>query len=55
MPIINYICEKSGKNIYASIQYIKAILGCGQKYNYEKCCLYLTLIDNTAVYSLELV
>jgi hypothetical protein len=32
MPIINFICEKTGKNIFASIQYIRALLGGGKGY-----------------------
>lgn len=32
MPVLNFICEKTGKNIFASVQYIRALLG-GRVYN----------------------
>ena len=33
MPVMNYVCEKTGKNIYASVQYLRALLGGGNMYN----------------------
>ena len=55
MPVINYICEKTGKNIYASAQYLRALLGGGSAYNDELCRESITEINKSANYCLDLV
>jgi hypothetical protein len=56
MPVINFVCERARKNIFASTQYIRALLGGGEKkFSNEKCKQYLKILANSADYCVELV
>lgn len=56
MPIMNFVCEKSGKNIFGSIQYIRALMGGGRKsFNQEQCIQNLKMIESNADYCVDLV
>ena len=56
MPVINFVCERTGKNIFASIQYIRALLGGAKKsFNHEQSIQYLKMLAYSADYCVELV
>lgn len=55
MPIVNFVCESTGKNIFASIQYIRVMLNGGMNVNLLEQQKLIKLIDSKADYCCDLV